>query len=227
MSGERILLVEDHADLSLWLGKTLRARGIEVEFALDGAQADRMAREGGWDLIVLDLSLPQMDGLQVLARLRERGDAVPVLVLTARGEVADRVRGLNLGADDYLAKPFEPSEFEARVAALLRRPKGYKPKRTIVGDLTYDHEQHAFYRGSGASQAPLALTKREAALLLALFEREGRAVSKEFLHETLFPDGDANLDAVEVNVYRLRKKVEPCGVQIVTVRGLGYMLERK
>jgi two-component system response regulator TctD len=218
----RLLLIEDHAELSLWLGKALRQRGFDVTFATDGIAADSKLRETDWDLVILDLSLPGLDGLTVLRRLRARGDMVPVLILTARGDVADRVQGLNLGADDYLPKPFELSELEARVTALLRRPKEIRAKRTTIGELTLDHEQAAFYR----AETPLALTKREAALLRVLFERAGRAVSKDFLHETVFAGGDATLEAVEVNVYRLRKKVEECGVSIVTVRGLGYMLER-
>lgn len=217
----RLLLVEDSAELSLWLGKSLRRRGFEVEFALDGMQADALAQRGGWDLVVLDLSLPQLDGLEVLARLRARGDTVPVLILTARADVAERVRGLELGADDYLPKPFDVTELLARIAALLRRPKNFKARRTAVGGLELDHEQNAFYQ----SEAPLALTKREFALLRLLFERKGRAVSKAFLHESVFGESEANVDAVEVVVHRLRKKIEPCGVQIVTVRGLGYMLE--
>lgn len=221
-SSGRLLLVEDHAELSLWLGKALRQRGLDVEFATDGVAADALLRAGGWDLVVLDLSLPGLDGLDVLQRLRARGDTVPVLVLTARADVTDRVRGLNLGADDYLPKPFELPELEARIAALMRRPKELRQSRSTIGELTLDREQHAFYRGA----QPLALTKRESALLSVLFERSGRAVSKEFLYEAVFADGEATLDAVEVNIYRLRKKVEDCGVQIVTVRGLGYMLER-
>jgi two-component system response regulator TctD len=220
MSG-RLLLIEDHAELSLWLGKALRQRGLKVAFATDGLAADQALRGEKWDLVVLDLSLPGLDGLDLLRRLRGRGDTVPVLVLTARGEVADRVRGLDLGADDYLPKPFELSELEARIAALLRRPRELRGRRTTVGELAFDHEQHAFYRGD----VPLALTRRESALLQALFERHGRAVSKEFLYEAVFADGEATLDAVEVLIHRLRKKVEACAVQIVTVRGLGYLLE--
>jgi two-component system response regulator TctD len=207
----------------LWLGKALRLRGLDVEFATDGEAADRMLREQDWDLVILDLSLPLLDGTDVLRRLRARGSVMPVLILTARGEVPDRVRGLNLGADDYLTKPFELAELEARIAALLRRPRELRARRTTIGQLTFDHEQSAFYRGD----APLALTRRETALLRVLFERAGRAVSKEFLHEAVFAETEANLDAVEVNMYRLRKKLEECGIAIVTVRGLGYMLERK
>jgi two-component system response regulator TctD len=146
-----------------------------------------------------------------------------VLILTARAEVNQRVRGLELGADDYLPKPFDVAELQARITALLRRPKGLRTKRTAIGQLVLDHEQNAFYR----SEAPLALTKRESSLLRLLFERKGRAVSKAFLHEYVFGSAEANVDAVEVVIYRLRKKIEPCGVQILTVRGLGYMLESK
>ena len=152
-----LLLIEDNAELSLWLGKSLRLRGLAVEFATDGITADRMLRAQRWDLVILDLSLPGLDGLDVLRRLRAHGDAVPVLILTARADVPDKVRGLKLGADDYLTKPFDLSELEARVEALLRRPRELRTKRATIGELTLDYEQSAFYRGD----VPLSLSKRE------------------------------------------------------------------
>lgn len=219
----RILLVEDHPELSLWLGRALQQAGHEIVFALDGEDADAKLRAGSFDLIVLDLNLPKRSGLEVLGAMRARGDATPVLILTARAEVADRVQGLNAGADDYLSKPFDLTEFEARVQALLRRPKEMRQEVQILGRLTLDLRQNAFYRDG----EPIQLSKRENALLRALFEREGRAVSKEFLFEHVFAGDEANLDAIEVLVYRLRKRVEDCGVRIATLRGLGYMLERE
>ena len=216
-----LLLIEDHPELSLWLGRALRQAGYEVSFALDGEEGDKALRGGRFDLVVLDLNLPKRSGLEVLAALRARGDTVPVLILTARAEVSDRVRGLNAGADDYLPKPFELTEFEARVHALLRRPKDLRQEMRTLGRLTLDLKQNAFYRDG----EPVQLSKRENALLRALFDREGRAVSKEFLFEQVFA-GETNLDAVEVVVHRVRKKVEDCGIRINTLRGLGYMLER-
>ena len=158
--------------------------------------------------------------MALLHELRARGDATPVLVLTARAEVADRVEGLRAGADDYLPKPFELVELEARIQALLRRPKGLRQELRRLGSLGYDPSQGAFYRGD----APVSLTRKEAALLRLLFERHGRAVSKEFLHEQLQDDA-TSIDNVEVVVHRLRKRLDDCGVRISTLRGLGYMLE--
>lgn len=217
----QLLLIEDHPELSLWLGRALKQSGHDVTFALDGEDGDHALRGGGFDLVVLDLNLPKRSGLEVLAALRARGDTTPVLILTARADVSDRVRGLNAGADDYLPKPFELTEFEARVQALLRRPKNLRQEMRTLGRLTLDLKQNAFYK----DDEPVQLSKRENALLRALFDREGRAVSKEFLLEQVFA-GETNLDAVEVVVYRVRKRVEDCGVRISTLRGLGYMLER-
>ena len=216
-----LLLIEDHPELSLWLGRALKQAGYDVSFALDGEAGDAALHTGTFDLVVLDLNLPKRPGLDVLTALRARGDTTPVLILTARAEVADRVRGLEAGADDYLPKPFELTEFEARVHALLRRPKELRQELRTLGHLTLDLKQNAFYREG----EPVQLSRRENTLLRALFDRNGRAVSKEFLLEHVFA-GEANLDAVEVVVYRVRKKVEECGIRISTLRGLGYMLER-
>ena len=216
-----VLLVEDHPELSLWLGRALRQAGLEVAFALDGDSAAAQLHEHAFDLVVLDLSLPKRDGMDVLAGLRARGDTVPVLILTARSDVSDRVRGLNAGADDYLPKPFDLVEFEARVQALLRRPRELRGARKKFGPLELDVEQNAFYLHG----APLALSKREYRALKALFERAGRAVGKDFLFSQVFADADANPDAVEVAVFRLRKRLEKSGLKVATLRGLGYMLQ--
>jgi len=221
MPAVHLLLIEDHPEMSLWLGRALRQARCDVSFALDGEEGDRMLRSASFDLVVLDLNLPKRSGLEVLAGLRARGDTTPVLILTARAEVSDRVRGLNAGADDYLSKPFELSEFEARVQALLRRPKDLRQEMRTLGRLTLDLKHNAFYRDG----APVQLSRRENALLRALFDRDGRAVSKEFLLEHVFA-GETNLDAVEVLVYRVRRRVEDSGIRISTLRGLGYMLER-
>lgn len=217
-----LLLVEDHPELSLWLGRALKQSGHDITFALDGEEGEKKLRQGGFDLVVLDLNLPLRPGLDLLSGMRARGDTTPVLVLTALADVADRVRGLKAGADDYLPKPFDVNEFEARVQALLRRPKDLRPEERRVGRLLLDYKQNAFYLDS----EPVPLSKREHALLRVLFEREGRAVSKEFLLEAVF-SGETNVDAVEVVVYRLRRRLENCGLQINTLRGLGYMLERQ
>jgi two-component system response regulator TctD len=223
----RILLVEDHAELSRWISRALQASRLTVECVMNGADADALLHTQEYALVILDLTLPKMDGLDVLKRLRARGSKTPVLVLTARGGLSDRVQGLNLGADDYLPKPFELAELEARVKALLRRSQGNEAVTLICGALSFDTVSRAFsYLG-----APLALTPREHAVLEVLLTRVGRAVPKEKLFDEVFSlDDDANLDAIEIYVHRLRKKLEsdaPGAAAITTLRGLGYLLEAK
>jgi two-component system response regulator TctD len=225
----RILLVEDTPDIALWLGTALRQGGMSVEFATDGLGADRCLQAGhGFDAVLLDLQLPGQDGLSVLQALRARGDTVPVLILTARASVPDRVLGLNMGADDYLPKPFDLSELEARLQVLLRRHGRAKTTALRWGPLEMQPD-------NGAVQLhgkPLALTQREAAALRVLLGSPQRTVSKEQLHAEVFADEATGLDAVEVLIYRLRKKLEsataipsgPSAVAITTFRGMGYML---
>jgi two-component system, OmpR family, response regulator TctD len=223
----RILLVEDHAELSRWLTKALQDARLSVECAMNGADADALLHTQEYALVILDLTLPKMDGLDVLKRLRARGSKTPVLVLTARGGLNDRVQGLNLGADDYLPKPFELAELEARVKALLRRSQGNEAVTLTCGALSFDTVSRMFTYGG----APLALTPREHAVLEVLLTRAGRAVSKEKLFDDVFAlDDEANVDAIEIYVHRLRKKLEraePGRVAITTLRGLGYLLEEK
>jgi len=223
----RILLVEDHAELSRWVTKALQDARLNVECAMNGADADALLHTQEYALVILDLTLPKMDGLEVLKRLRARGSKTPVLVLTARGGLNERVQGLNLGADDYLPKPFELSELEARVKALLRRSQGNEAVTLTCGALSFDTVSRMFSYGG----APLALTPREHAVLEVLLTRAGRAVSKEKLFDEVFAlDDDANRDAIEIYVHRLRKKLEraePGRVAITTLRGLGYLLEEK
>jgi two-component system response regulator TctD len=224
----RILLVEDHLELSRWVGKALEDARLSVEYALDGADADSLLHTQDYALVILDLSLPKMDGLEVLKRLRARGGArgkTPVLILTARGGLNDRVQGLNLGADDYLAKPFELMELEARVKALLRRSSGNESVVLACGSLRFDTVARMF----SYDDAALALTPREHAVLEVLINRSGRVVSKEKLFDEVFAlDDEANPDAIEIYIHRLRKKlekVEQGRVAITTLRGLGYLLE--
>lgn len=222
--GPRVLLVEDTPELALWVGTALRQAGMEVAFAADGwAAQTELAPGHGFDAVVLDLQIPGPDGLSVLQGLRDRGDAVPVLILTARASVPDRVLGLNMGADDYLPKPFELSELEARLAALLRRPGRMKPDTWRLGPLTMDaHSGEVSCHGQ-----VLALTPRETAALRVLLAAAQKTVSKDALHAAVFADEHTGLDAVEVLIHRLRKKLEnPAqpGVVIATFRGLGYML---
>jgi two-component system response regulator TctD len=222
--GVRILLAEDNATLAAWLQKALRHSGFAVDCMGDGIEADHVLLTQPYDLVILDLGLPRMDGLEVLRRLRRRGARVPVLVLSARGEVEARVEGLNLGADDYLSKPFSLVELEARVNALIRRSQGSASPLLAVGELTYDTIARTF-RLKGAL---LSLRPKEHALLEVLMGRAGKAVSKASLHEHIFDLAEgANAEAVEVYVHRLRKHLHGSGVGIVTLRGLGYVLERE
>ena len=163
----RILLVEDHLELSRWLAKALHDAHLTVECAMDGAAADALLHTQEYGLVILDLSLPKMDGLDVLKRLRARGSKTPVLILTARGGLNERVQGLNLGADDYLAKPFELAELEARVKALLRRSQGNEAVTLSCGALSFDTVVRQFFYDAH----PLSLTPREYAVLEALISR--------------------------------------------------------
>ncbi|MDR6229107.1 two-component system response regulator TctD [Pseudomonas sp. SORGH_AS199] len=220
----RILLVEDHPPLAESVAQALKNAGLNVDLLNDGVAADLALQSESYALAILDVGLPRMDGFEVLARLRERGDRLPVLMLTARGEVKDRVQGLNLGADDYLAKPFELTELEARVKALLRRSVLGGDRQQRCGPLIYDLNTSRFTLGDEA----LSLTSREHAVLAALIARPGRVMSKEQLAAQVFGlDEEASPEAIEIYVHRLRKKLEAGAVRIVTFRGLGYLLEEQ
>ena len=221
----RILLVEDHIELSRWLAKAMRDAHLTVECAHNGADADSLLLTQDYALVILDLTLPRMDGLEVLKRMRARGSRTPVLILTARGGLADRVSGLNMGADDYLAKPFELEELEARVKALLRRSQSHEAVTINCGALSFDTVSRTFTYGGEL----LALTPREHAVLEALIVRHGHTVPKEKLFQQVFSlDDNASVDAIEIYIHRLRKKLERDAagkVGITTLRGLGYLLQ--
>ncbi|MFO1329282.1 MAG: response regulator transcription factor [Rubrivivax sp.] len=222
----KLLLIEDNPALQTTLQRSFERRGLQVVLCGDGTRALDRWRASLPDVVLLDLSLPGEDGLQVLARARAEGLQTPVLILTARGTVGDRVLGLNTGADDYLAKPFDLDELEARVQALARRSAraaGAPPPPASYEGLSVDDASGAVY----LQGAPLELTAREAALLRALLARPGHAVSKERLTELVFEDqAEVSADAIEVVVYRLRRKLQAAPVQLVTLRGLGYLLRR-
>jgi two-component system response regulator TctD len=216
----RLLLVEDHPDLAKWLLDWLTRCGHVVEHLDRGDQADLALATNRYDLVILDLSLPGLDGIEVLRRLRRRSDTTPVLILTARGSKDDRVRGLNLGADDYLPKPFELDELEARIKALLRRAGGQTPQMKI-GKLMLD----TLNREVSIAGKPLVLTPRELAVLEALAARLGRPVAREAVFNRVFEfDSEARIESIEIYVHRLRKKLEGSGATITTLRGLGYAL---
>jgi two-component system response regulator TctD len=218
----RLLLIEDSAKLAKWLAKALHAGGYAVDLAHDGLDADHLLFTQSYDAVILDLELPSMDGLTVLKRLRARGATVPVMVLTARGELNDRVAGLNLGADDYLAKPFELTELEARLHALIRRAHGVGTSLITLGPLSYESVGRVFT----LEGVTLALRPKEHAVLEVLLLRNGKAISKEKLFEKVFSvDATTGQDVVEIYIHRLRKQLHNSGISIITLRGLGYLLE--
>lgn len=218
----RLLLVEDHTELAEWVSKALTQVGYAVDVMRRGDHADHALLTQPYDLVVLDLSLPGLDGLEVLRRMRvrEASQHTPVIILTARGATEDRVKGLNLGADDYLAKPFELAELEARIKALLRRAGNLVPT-VRIGQLEFDLGS----RLATVLGRPLSLTPRELAVLEALISRQGRPLAREQLFEKVFSfDEDARVEAIEIYVHRLRKKLEGSGAVVTTLRGLGYLI---
>src|SRR5690606_6375462 len=218
----RILLVEDDALIADGLGASLRKAGYAVDYVDNGQDADTALLGQSYDLLILDLGLPRLSGIEVLRRLRSRKSPLPVLVLTAQDGVDDRVRGLDAGADDYLTKPFALPELEARVRALTRRGTG-QGTLIEVGDLVFDQAERVVRLGNRS----IDLSSRELELLEVMLLRAGRLVSKEHLIDHLCAWGEeVSTNAIEVYVHRLRKKLEPGGVRITTMRGLGYCLEK-
>jgi len=219
----RILIAEDDAVLTDGLSRSLRAAGYAVDAVASGEAADSALAAQNYDLLILDIGLPKLSGLDVLKRLRARNSTVPVLILTAADSVEQRVKGLDLGADDYMAKPFALSELEARARALTRRAAGTAQTVLRHGPLSFDPVGHV----AAINDQPLELSAREMSLLEILLQRCGRMVSKEQLVDHLCSWGEeVSTNAIEVYVHRLRKKLEAGGVRITTVRGLGYYLER-
>jgi two-component system OmpR family response regulator len=219
----RILVAEDDAALAEGVSQTLRQSGYAVEWVKNGAEADSALAANQFDLLILDLGLPKKSGLDVLRRLRASDSRLPVLILTALDGVSDRVRSLDAGADDYLSKPFDLAELEARVRALTRRGMAGSPTLLQHGALKYDQVG----RTASLNGQPLELSAREVSLLEVFLQRAGRLVSKDQLVSHLCEWGEeVSPNAIEVYVHRLRKKLEPGGVRIVTVRGLGYSLEK-
>ncbi len=218
----RILLVEDDEILSDGISKALKQSGYAVDHVASGLDADHALGTSSFDALILDLGLPQLDGLEVLRRLRSRKDKLPVLILTARDRLEDRVTGLDFGADDYLTKPFDLPELEARVRALLRRGQASGDMELVCGPLKF----HTVAKRVTANEQPIELSAKELAMLEVLLVRTGIVVSKEQLIEHTYGwDEEVSHNAIEVNIHRLRKKLEPVGVNIRSIRGLGYLLE--
>jgi DNA-binding response OmpR family regulator len=218
----RLLLVEDDRGLASGLAAALRQGGNQVDVAESGGEALRLARAAAYDACILDLGLPDRDGVDVLREMRAAAIGFPVLILTARDALGDRIRGLDAGADDYLVKPFELGELEARLRALLRRRGADSAPWRHFGPLRFDAEGGSAFAGD----LPIELTRREAAVLECLTRRPGRIVAKEAILAAAFPsDSEAAPNAVEVQVSRLRRKLEAAGVTVRALRGLGYRLE--
>ena len=219
----RVLLIEDNPNLVRSLAAGMAKAGMVVDAVGDGLHADQLLQAEDYDAVVLDLALPRLDGMEVLRRARARGSDVPVLILTASGELSEKVRGLNAGADDYLPKPFEFDELVARLHAIARRRVGRAHAVFRVGRLTYDTTSLLFTVDGQA----LPLPPREHGVLEALVSQAGRPVSKVELSDRLCMLDDAlSPQALEIYVHRLRRKLEGSGVGIRTLRGLGYMLEQ-
>lgn len=219
----RILIVEDDVVLSAALTRALSQASYTVDCVDNGEDALRALNTDTYALVLLDINLPKLDGLTVLKRLRERKSRIPVLILTARDTLDDRVLGLDLGADDYMTKPFDLPEFEARVRALIRRGQFDAGKSLTHGGLRFDLEAHRLFY----NEQPVELSVRELAVLELLLARQGQVVTKEQMVDRLFGWGDdGGSNAIEVYVHRVRKKLEPFNINIRTVRGMGYLLEK-
>ncbi len=219
----RLLVVEDDLPLAESLVTLLTSSGYAVDCVHDGASAEALAAVEQFDLVILDLNLPQMDGLSLLRAMRARSNPAAVMILTARGAAEDRVRGLDLGADDYMAKPFDVREFEARVRSLLRRQAGLRSATVNLAAVTLDLTTRQF---SGSGQ-PLDLPPRERALLELLLTRAGKVVTKEAIVQSLTSLDDMLSDnAIEQYISRLRRRIAPFGLGLRAVRGIGYLLEK-
>lgn len=219
----RVLIAEDDPLLADGLTRSLRGADYAVDCVTDGGEADHVLTAQNYDLVILDLGLPRLDGYEVLRRLRRRGSRTPVLILTARDALDDRVKGLDLGGDDYITKPFDLPELEARVRALIRRGQSGGGSVLSHGSLTLD----TVGRRATLAGESLDLSARELGVLEVLMLRSGRVVNKDQLAEQLYGwDEEVGPNAIEVYVHRLRRKLEPAGVTIRTIRGLGYLLEK-
>ena len=220
----RLLLVEDNASLAKWLAKLLQGSNYAIDVVRDAETALAGTDLNQYDLAVVDLGLPGISGLDLIRDIRRRKLPFPILILTARSDLRSRVEGLNLGADDYLTKPFEIEELEARLRALLRRAQAPARQEIEYGPLVWNQTARTFT----LSGEDLHLSPREAAVLEALIRHEGQAVSKERLLETTYSfDAEVNLSAIEVIIHRLRKRLEGSSVTVATLRGLGYLLRHE
>ncbi|MGG4774414.1 response regulator [Alcaligenaceae bacterium 429] len=219
----RILLIEDEPDLALWLTRSLEKKGFAVEWANDGLVAHHRLQVEEFEALVLDLGLPSLDGRALLQRLRSNDNRTPVLILTARDSLQERVETLECGADDFLPKPFQIEELVARINALIRRSRGKDKPRMACAGLVYDLSSQRFSLDGVA----LSVSPREAEVLRLLVSRSGEPVNKKYILERLNDQDveEINIEAIEVLIHRLRKKLQHSDVQISTLRGVGYCLE--
>ncbi len=218
-----ILLIEDDEVLADGLNHTLTQSGYHVTEASEGKYAEHLLQAQGFDLIILDLGLPDMDGLQLLRKLRNQKVSLPIMILTARDDINDRIEGISQGADDYMTKPFELRELEARLHALVRRCYGGFNTIIEVGDLCLDTENHQIL----GNDKILSISSRETTVLELLLLQAGKVVSKDRIAQHLASENDAIADnAIEVYIHRIRKHISPYNVIIRTIRGLGYLLEK-
>lgn len=218
----RLLLAEDESALADWLVRALGQSGCQVDWVADGRLVRRAMRTTRYDALILDLGLPGLAGHDVLEGLRADEENLPVIILTARDTLSERVSTLTAGADDFLAKPFEIEELEARLLALVRRSRGRDTSRFSCGQLAYD----AIAKRFQVNHEPLLLSAREHAVLRTLIQAVGEPLTKKDIMDKVFSgDTDVHPEAIEVLVHRIRKRLVGSGAQIVTMRGLGYVLE--
>jgi two-component system OmpR family response regulator len=219
-----VLIVEDDAQLGDVLRRALEEAGFSVNVACDGATGDRLAAEGGFDAIILDWMLPQLSGYEICCRLREAGDATPILMLTARDEIEDRIAGLDVGADDYLVKPFDTNELRARLRAIVRRSGRQRSASYSVGPLRLDVRS----RQASANGRRIDLSQREFDLLKLFMRNSEVALAREAIEERIWGTTfERSSNVVDVFVARLRRRLGETGDRIETVRGLGYRLSTR
>jgi two-component system OmpR family response regulator len=218
----RVILIEDNLNLAKGIENALADQGHAVDHLDDGLDADAFLTHHSADVAIIDINLPRLTGIEIIRRMRARGDTMPALILTAQGKTSERVAGLDAGADDYLVKPFDMPELIARLRALGRRRPQVAPARETVGQLLYDREQRAVLLGD----RNLDLPRRELALFELLLENRGRLIEKDRIADALYGTGTpVEANAIELLVSRLRRKIDSSGVTIRTARGLGYMLD--
>lgn len=218
----RVILIEDNLSLAKGIENALKDQGHAVDHLDDGLDADAFLAQQSPDVAIVDINLPRLSGIEIIRRMRARGDTTPALILTAQGKTSERVAGLDAGADDYLVKPFDMAELIARLRALARRRPQVAPVRETVGQLLYDRDLRAVLLGD----RNLELPRRELALFELFLENRGRLLDKDRIADSLYGTGTpVEANAVELLISRLRRKIDGSGVTIRTARGLGYMLD--